>query len=446
MVEIECGEANMAEEQATAPRKVGGLSAILARREVWICFLLGIATATPTVVTGVTLGFWLREEGLALQTIGFMSWIGLVFGLKALWSPVVERVTLPFTARFGRLRGWMLLGQIVVGLGLLGMALVGPKANLALFAGFALLAAFASATQDIAADSWRIEAAGDPDQELFAASYIFGLRLGLVGADAGVLFGAQLIGWSGAYQIIAASSVIGLLAVALAREPHVAARPLGKGVRAFADAVIAPLKSFFETHGAKAVLMAALITLYLAPDIIIAPMTGPLYIDLGFTKDQIATVRLVVGSTGLLLGVVGAGVIGARFGAAPALIIGGVLASASNLGLAVLALTGGSMPVFAGAILVEGFGAGFATAALVAWMSRLTMSGFSATQFALLSSLTTVTGNAVRGLSGLAVENLQAHVGEVEGFAAFFVCAGLVGVPVVILALVVTRTTGATTR
>jgi MFS transporter, PAT family, beta-lactamase induction signal transducer AmpG len=433
MVESDHGEANMAEEQTQARRKAFGFGAILSRREVWICFLLGIATATPTVVTGVTLGFWLREEGLTLQTIGFLSWIGLVFGLKALWSPVVERVTLPFTRKFGRLRGWMLLGQIVVGFGLLGMALIGPKANLALFAGFALVAAFASATQDIAADSWRIEAAGDPDQELFAASYIFGLRLGLVGADAGVLFGAQLIGWSGAYQIIAASSVIGLLAVALAREPHVAARPLGKGLRGFADAVIAPLRSFFATYGAKAVLMAALMTLYLAPDIIIAPMTGPLYIDL------IASVRLVVGSTGLLLGVVAAGAIGARFGAAPALILGGVLAAVSNLGLAILALNGGAMPVFATAILVEGFGAGFATAALVAWMSRLTMSGFSATQFALLSSLTTVTGNAMRGFSGLAVEALQAHLGDVEGFAAFFVCAGLVGVPVLMLALIVTR-------
>lgn len=436
--------ADLTAENAEPPRAtLREVLAALRRPKIALALAMGLATGMPFVLTGLTLGYWLREEGLTLQAIGFLSWIGLFFSLKFLWAPVIDRADPPLLGkRLGRLRGWMTIGQVGCILGLAGMAVVGPQGGLGAFAAFAMVSAFFSATQDVAVDCWRIEIASDREQDLVAASYVFGLRGGYFSGEVGMLLAASAIGWQGGYGLAAAAGLIGLVAALLAREPQRSASPTASGVSlaSIRQALFAPLHEFVRTHGRAFGVMAALVGIYFVPDIVIVPMLGPLYIDLGYSREQIAGVRVGFGLTAMLAGVLLAGALGARFGTLTAVAIGAALIGLSNLGFAVLALSGGSPPVFAAAVAGEGFASGFATVAMVTWAGRLTSTGHSATQFALLSSLMTLLGQALRGFSGTSVEALQRAAGaDFAGYAAFFGASALLCAPVVMLVAMVSR-------
>ncbi|ABI76817.1 transporter, peptide-acetyl-coenzyme A transporter (PAT) family [Hyphomonas neptunium ATCC 15444] len=408
----------------------------LRQPKVAIAMVFGIATGMPPVMVGVTLGYWMREEGVALTAIGFMGWVGIFIATKFLWAPFVDWIRLPIIGkRLGHRRSWMLLGQIFVTVGILGMAFTGPSAGLAVFAGFAMLTSFAAATQDIAVDAWRIESALDEEQDLMASAYILGLRSGYFFGNVPILAASGIIGWQAAYAFASLGGLAGLSALLLAREPQKPRdfAPL-TGIGSVGSALIRPLKVFWQDHGTGLFIFLPLVALFFLPDSLIVPMVGPLYIDLGFSTGEIAGMRTVIGFPATLGGVVAAGLIGMRLGTLTAMAIGVTLAGLSNLGFCMLALSGGSKLVWAAVTVVEGFSGGLAMAAIVAWASRLTNPIATAAQFALLSSLMSFLGGFLGGFAGLGVVALQGVTGSsMGGFAAYFSLSPFAIIPPLIL-------------
>jgi hypothetical protein len=270
------------------------------------------------------------DEHTSLKAIGFISWVGLAYSLKWLWSPVVDRVDLPLLGRLGRRRGWMAFAQILVAVGLIGIALVGPSGpgGLTAIGAFALVTAFASATQDIAIDAWRIEAANNSDEQgLLSSAAALGYRAAIIAADALILAVAARIGWPGAYIAYAFAMGIGLAATWFAFEPVRAEIALKAqaplwNARGFFDAVVGPFIDFFRQHKALGLLMLAAIAVYRLPDFVMGPMYTPYYVDLGLTKDAVAAVRGSIGLFGALAGVAAGGLSAVRLGLFPTLIAG----------------------------------------------------------------------------------------------------------------------------
>ncbi|MGA1343030.1 MAG: MFS transporter [Hyphomonas sp.] len=417
----------------TAMRQV---LASLNQPKVALAVIFGIATGMPPVLVSVTLGFWLRSEGVALSAIGFMSWVGIFISTKFLWAPFVDTIRLPWIGkRLGHRRSWMLLGQVFVTLGILGMAATGPSGNLAVFAAFAMLTSFAAATQDIAVDAWRIESALDEEQDLMASAYIFGLRSGYFLGNVPILAASAVIGWPLSYACAAIGGIAGLTGLLLAREPD---KPRdfspATSLAGVVSALFRPLKVFWQDHGKAVFIFLPLVALFFVPDGLITALVGPLYIDLGFTGPQIAAIRTVFGFPATLAGVIIAGLIGLRFGTIPAMAIAVILAAISNVGFALLALSGGDQLIWIAAVMFEGFSGGMATAAMVAWASSLTNPVATAAQFAMLSSLMTLLAGFLGGFAGLAVEALQARSGSaMGGFATWFSITPLAAIPPLIL-------------
>ena len=209
----------MTVQTATRRRKRDVLVS-LRQPKVAVMLALGFSSGLPFLLSGNTLGYWLRDEGTTLKAIGFLSWVGLAYSLKFLWAPVIDRVDAPVFGRLGRRRGWMLLGQLLVAAGLVGMSVTGLGAGLARIGALALLVAFASATQDIVVDAWRIEAARDPDElGLLSAAYQLGYRAALIVTDAIILFSASHFGWPISYAAMAVLMGVGLTASLVAVEP-----------------------------------------------------------------------------------------------------------------------------------------------------------------------------------------------------------------------------------
>jgi len=423
--------------------------ALLRQPKVALAVLLGLATGMPPVMVTVTLGFWLRSEGIALAAIGYLSWVGLFFSFKFLWAPLVDALRLPWLARrLGHRRAWMLLGQLGVIVGILGMAATGPGGGLGLFAAWAMLTALASATQDIAVDAWRIESAADGEQEVMASAYVLGVRLGYFAGNVPIFAASAALGWPLAYACAALGGLAGLAAVVWAREPAAAVPLLGIAERAGLDGLLQalwrPLPLFWQQHGRASLLLVPLLALYFVPGGLINAMVAPLYADLGFNARQIAVVRGLFGFPAMLLGVVAAGWLGLRWGSVAALATGVSLAALSNVGFALLAWSGGLRSVWVPAAMFEGFSAGLAAAAMVALASRLTHRQATAAQFALLSSLMTLLPGLLGGLSGAAVEALQARGGPaLDAYATWFLLTPLAALPpLVLLALLRRQATG----
>jgi MFS transporter, PAT family, beta-lactamase induction signal transducer AmpG len=495
----------------------------LRRPKVLAMLLLGFSSGLPLYLVGNTMGYWMREGGSELSAIGFLSWVGLAYTLKFLWAPVIDKTHVPLLGRLGHRRGWMLLSQVIVAAGLAGMAIVQPEGGLLVFGILALLAAFASATQDIVIDAWRIEIADDKEElGLLTSGTQFGYRTALLVTDALILILATHIGWAPSYWVMAALMGVGVLAALfLAREPNTIrapevaidvaneasgvsdamvvrwlaaalvgvtaitwmvllhavwdmpwelrdlayvagvptviwllvrrtasqaplraatwSRPLVVPLLRFFEAVIGPLLAFVKTHGKWALLMLAAISLYRLPDFVMGPMNNPFYADIGISKDFVGEVRATIGLAAALLGITAAGISAVRFGFVPTLLAGAILGPGSNAAFTWVAYSGGDHGVFAAAMFIDGFSTGFAGTALVAYMSSLTSVGYTATQYALLSSFYALLGKLLKGLSGVAVEYLQVGHGEIGGYALFFLGTALTGIPALLLCLLLAR-------
>jgi len=407
--------------------------------------LLGFAAGLPLLLVLGTLSYRLREAGIDRTTIGFLSWVGLAYGLKWAWAPLVDRLPLPLLTRvLGRRRSWLLAAQLVLVAGLAGMGLTDAAGNLPQLVGFAVLVAFASATQDIALDAFRIESADVSRQAAMAAAYQVGYRIAMITASAGALWIAaafdpdestyQNAPWTIAYLCMAGLIGIGMATVLLSAEPQaVSLAPRREGLLGWLrSAVLGPFLDFVQRFRWTAVLLLALIATYRISDIVLGVMSNPFYRDMGFTKDEVAAISGVYGVIMTLVGAGVGGVLSLRYGVMRILLVGAALSSVTNLLFAWLATRGHDVPALVFAISADNLSAGIASSAFIAYLSGLTNVAYSATQYALFSSIMLLLPKFIGGWSGLAVDSY--------GYPAFFVGTALLGVPVLVLAWLAART------
>ena len=406
---------------------------------------LGFSAGLPLLLVLGTLSFWLREAGLDRTTIGHLSWVGLAYGFKWVWSPLVDRLPIPLLTRvFGRRRSWLLLSQLVIMAALAAMAMTDPKLSLTPIVWSALAVAFASATQDIALDAYRIESASTERQAALAATYQTGYRLAMIWAGAGVLWIAaraevantalyQPQAWQTAYLVMAASMLVGICTVLLSPEPAhapiVPARNLSQWLQ---GALVAPFADFLGRYRWQAVLILGLIALYRISDVVMGIMANPFYVDMGYTKDQVAAVTKVYGVVMTLAGAFLGGALSMRLGVMRVLMLGALLSAASNLLFAWLAGHGHDVTALVFVVSADNLSSGIASAAFIAYLSGLTNLQYSATQYALFSSLMLLLPKFLAGFSGQYVDAF--------GYAHFFVATSLLGVPVLLLIWLAART------
>lgn len=414
---------------------------------------LGFSAGLPFLLVFSTLSAWLRDEGVALTVIGFFSWVGITYSIKVVWAPVVDRLPIPFlTTLLGKRRSWMLLAQIGIAAGLMAMAEQNPTEQIGLIAAFAVWVAFCSATQDIVVDAYRIEAIKPEYQAAMAAMYVFGYRVALLVAGAGAFYLADFIGWNAAYSAMALCMFIGMAATLLSKEPeHFVSQENNKlenkleqalGIQAnkstlqrlaawFADAVIAPFAEFFIRNGKLGLWILALIALYKMSDITMGVMANPFYLDLGFSKKEIANVSKVFGFFMTIFGASLGGVLVIRYGIMRPLLLGAVLVAATNLLFVLLAVSEPSLKLLAVVISADNLSGGIATSVFIAYLSSLTNTAYTATQYALFSSLMTLPAKLLGGMSGIVVDSY--------GYDMFFFYASFVGLPAIILVLMLTK-------
>jgi PAT family beta-lactamase induction signal transducer AmpG len=410
-------------------------------------WFLGFSAGLPFLLVFSTLSAWLRDYDVSRSAIGFFAWIGITYSVKVLWAPVVDRLSLPGLARLGQRRSWMLLGQLGIASGLTGMALFDPQSQLTSIALLALLVAFSSSTQDIAIDAYRIEAAIAEYQGAMSAAYIFGYRVALLVAGAGALYIADAVDWPSAYLAMAALMGIGIGTVLLVREPehrpsesaqqtelelHRAAH-ISNGHNRwqrlqawFLDAVVAPFVEFFRRSGSIALWLLLFISVYRLSDITMGIMANPFYLDLGFSKSDIATIGKVYGFVMTIVGSMVGGLLVVRFGIYRPLLLGAVLVALTNLLFAQLAQVGAEISWLTLVISADNFSGGLSSTAFIAYLSSLTNRAYTATQYALFSSLMTLPGKFVSGFSGVVVDS--------SGYFSFFIYAALLGLPAILLA------------
>lgn len=401
---------------------------------------LGFSSGLPYLLVFGTMSFRLREAGVNLATIGFLNVIPWAYAIKWLWAPLVDRLPLPWlTQRLGRRRSWLLLAQSVAMLGLVAMALIDPHTTLWPFVACAALTAFASATQDIALDAYRIESAATDLQAALAAAYQAGYRGAMIWASAGALEIASLAApgdgyrpaaWTAAYLAMAASMAVGMVAALHAREAPAAQREAGASpaprARRLREALIGPFADFFGRYGWRAAPILAFVSTFRISDIVLAAMASPFYHDMGFSKAQVAAVSGINGVAMFLAGATAGGTLVSRHGLRPVLIAAAALSPCTMLLYMWLSLRGHDLALLASAVSADNFIGGVASSAFIAYLSSLTSARFTATQYALFSSVMLMLPKAIAVFSGVAVERF--------GYAHYFIGAALLGLPALALA------------
>lgn len=431
------------------------LGVYLHRRVIGMLFL-GFSAGIPLPLVFSTFGTWLRDVGVSPSTIGFLSAVGLAYAFKFIWAPVVDRAPVPLLTRlFGQRRGWMLFAQLMIVSGLVLMALTDPQAQLTQLAIAAVIVAFFSATQDIAIDAYRIEAV-DPDRQgAMAATYIYGYRLAMIASVAGALYVAQFVSWQMAYLAMAACMIVGMVTTLVISEPERQISPLVRELEEkmnaalhadpnaaslwrrleawFASAVAGPFAEFFARNGARAFALLALVSVYLMSDYLLGVMAGPFYIDMGYSKVEIANIAKVFGLVVTLLGAGLGGVLVVRYGIMPVLLLGAALLAMTNLSFAWLAASGSADNWrLAIVIMADNLSGGLANVVFIAFMSSLTSTAYTATQYALFSSLMKIPGKITGIFSGTLVETYS--------YTEFFIVAAASGIPAVLLVLYLMKT------
>jgi PAT family beta-lactamase induction signal transducer AmpG len=420
------------------------------RPRVITMLFLGFAAGLPFLLVFSTLSAWLTTAGISRSVIGFFSWVGITYSIKVFWAPIVDRVPLPILDRLlGRRRSWMLLAQIGIMVGLVGMAGIDPAKNITAIAMFSLLVAFSSATQDVSLDAYRIESVAKEIQGAMAAMYIGGYRLGLLVAGAGALYLAKYTNWSLAYITMAGLMLVGVVTVLIIREPVATINgntqqreqrvvdflennahlpyALRQPVAWFIGAVICPFTDFFQRNGSMALIILLFISVFRISDITMGVMANPFYLDKGYSLIEIANVTKFFGFFMTLAGAALGGILVVRFGIMRPLLLGAVMVALTNLLFAVLAGMEPNLIMLAIVISADNLSGGLATSAFIAYLSSLTNTAYTATQYALFSSLMTLLPKILGGFSGVIV--------DASGYLFFFVYAALVGIPAILLVL-----------
>ncbi len=418
--------------------------------------LLGFSSGLPLLLVFGTLSFWLREAGIDRTTIGLISWVALTYALKVCWSPLVDQLQLPgLSRRLGRRRSWLLLSQSAILLGLLGMGLTDPTQHLGLLVGLALWVALFSATQDLVIDAYRIEIAEPELQGILAGIYTIGYRLAMLLASGGALgiaawfdpdeAGYHHLPWAITYACMAAAMLPGLLTSWWAPEPTIT-RPVNVPVAVqsrlhrlhfwLVAAVWRPFADFIRRYGGLAVLVLALIASYRISDIVLGVIANVFYHDIGFSKAEIAWVAKGFGVYMTILGGLLGGIAVYRLGVMPMLLLGAILAAATNLLFLLLTQIGPDVWWLVAVVGMDNLSAGLASAAFIAYLSALTNIAYSATQYALFSSLMLLLPKFLGGFSGMIVDQ--------SGYPEFFIFTTGLGLPVIGLVLLAWRYTRVT--
>ncbi|KMY67023.1 hypothetical protein AAU61_13845 [Desulfocarbo indianensis] len=380
-----------------------------------VSFVMGFSCGLPLLLTISVLQAWMQQEGVDLAVIGLMALVGLPYTVKFLWAPALDRFIPPF---LGRRRGWLLMVQILLAVAIACLGLSNPASNPWLVAFLALLVTFFSASQDIVVDAYRREDLSDEELGLGSSLYVNGYRVGMLLASGGGLILADHIPFSAVYLIMAGCMSVGVITTLLAREPE-----MSKGSpKTLKEAVVEPFVEYFTRGGVSwGVLALVFILLYKIGDTMAAAMTTPFYLEIGFSKTEIGTVVKLFGFWATIVGGLAGGVLMLRLGINRALWIFGFLQAVSTAGFAVLAHLGPNIVGLASVIAFENISGGMGTAAYVAFMAALTNKRFTATQYALLSSLMGIPRVLASAPTGFMAQSM--------GWPAFFIFCTLIAIP-----------------
>jgi PAT family beta-lactamase induction signal transducer AmpG len=392
---------------------------------------MGFSSGLPLALTAGTMTFWLAELGLSYTVIGLSTLVTAVYSLKFLWSPVIDRLPLgAWTATMGRRRGWAILIQVLLAAAILGLGLTDPREDLSLTIAFALAVAFLSASQDIVIDAYRIELLKADEQGAGAAATQWGYRFGLLASSAGALYIAEFGGWHTSYAVMAALMGVGIVAVLLTGEPEVPAgalarAPGGRFGQWIKEAVVGPFADFLTRPAWFAVIL--FVVLFKFGDALAGSMANPFYVALEFSRIEVANISKIFGTIATLAGLAAGGIVVARFGIYQSLLVGGTLQMLSNLMYVLQAWAGHDPALLAATIFIENFTGGLGSAAFVAYLSSLCNLSFTATQYALLSSLAAVGRTTLASSGGWLVDQV--------GWSLFFTLSTLAALPGLLMAL-----------
>ena len=424
----------------TPPAAWGEAARVYLDRRLIAVLFLGFSSGLPLLLVFSTLSLWLKDEGISKTMIGLFALVRTPYTFKFLWAPLIDRVPVPvLTALLGRRRAWAVATQVALMAAILGLASTSPALDPGMTAVLALFVAFASASQDIVIDAYRIEILEERQQGAGAAMIVNGYRFGMLAAGAGAISLADILSWPQAYAAMAGLVVVGLATVLLSPEPR---EPAGGGVGADAagvagrlaagwlyGAVVAPFADFMRRDGWVFILL--FIMLYKLGDAYLGVMANPFYVEMGFTKQEIAAVSKVFGLGATMAGGLIGGAVVYRHGIRQALLVCGVLMAASNLVFAAQAAVGHSVPMLMVTIAVENLTGGMGTAAFVAYLSSLCDVAYTATQYALLSSFMAFARDVLSASSGWLADQVD--------WVTFFLISTALAVPGLVLLVWMTR-------
>ena len=382
---------------------------------------LGFSAGLPHPLLFATLTLWLASAEVSISEITMFGWVGIIYAIKFLWAPMLDRLRLPgLTSLIGQRRSWMLLTQAIILVGLIYMSFLQPESDLIFLAYMSIIVAFASASQDVAIDAYRIEIAESKFQAVLGASYQLGYRVSALTSGAGALYLASFYDWKLTYQIMSMFMLVGIMTVIMIPE---STKPFEKNNNSgwLKKTLIEPFAEFFKRNGYWSLFLLMFIAIYRVSDLIIGIAANPFYADLGFNLSEIATVTKVFGFTITIIGAFIGGLTVARFGISKLLIISSILLTVTNLFFLFLNNAGPSLPALVLTISADNFALGFSGTVFIAFLSSLTSRYFTASQYALFTSVMFLPGITLSGFSGLIIES--------SGWSTLFIYSALLGLP-----------------
>ena len=392
---------------------------------------LGFSAGLPHPLLFATLTLWLASAEVSISEITMFGWVGIIYAIKFLWAPMLDRLRLPgLTSLIGQRRSWMLLTQAIILVGLIYMSFLQPESDLIFLAYMSIIVAFASASQDVAIDAYRIEIAESKFQAVLGASYQLGYRISALTSGAGALYLASFYDWKLTYQIMSMFMLVGIMTVIMIPE---STKPFEKNKNSgwLKKTLVEPFAEFFKRNGYWSLFLLMFIAIYRVSDLIIGIAANPFYADLGFNLSEIATVTKVFGFTITIIGAFIGGLSVARFGISKLLIISSILLTVTNLFFLFLNNAGPSLPALVLTISADNFALGFSGTVFIAFLSSLTSRYFTASQYALFTSVMFLPGITLSGFSGQIIES--------SGWSTLFIYSALLGIPSIACSLLIVK-------
>ena len=391
---------------------------------------LGFTSGLPYMLIFSTLSIWLRDVGIDLTIIGFFAWISLTYSLKFLWSPLVDRYSVPIFQYFGSRKSWIILMQILIFIFLICLSRADPTRDISYLATFAILIALAGSFQDIAIDAFRIELANIEEQGNLAAYYQFGYRAAILTATSFALIYAENYSWSSAYFLMAVLMLLGLIALLITpeRANH------EKKELSFFENFSEPIKDFVKRFNLFAAsILLLIIATYRLTDIVMGPMANPFYIDMGFSLTEIGSVVKIVALVASIIGLFLGGILIKNFGLYRSLLFGAFAVMISNVFFSIVAISEPNLNLLSIIVFTDSFSAGVVGTVNIAFLTSLVSKKFTATQYALLTSFMMLPGKIFSGFSGVLAYYFQSITNLEVGWMIFFIFTSILAIPAIIL-------------